>query len=84
MDTASVGIEIALAVVIGLLFGGYVDSVFDSSPWATLFFTAAGLGAAIKAVIRTWRQYTVRQDSDALEPGGGRPLGTASYDRWSR
>lgn len=83
MDSASIGIEIALAVVIGMLFGGYLDGALDIAPWGTLFFTAAGIGAAVKAVLRTRKQYLAQQAKTADEPGG-RQLQMASYDRWSR
>jgi len=46
----AVGIEMAIAVGIGLYLGRYLDGKFDTSPWLTVFLGAAGIGAAGKAL----------------------------------
>jgi ATP synthase protein I len=37
-------------VLIGVLLGKYLDSLFDTKPWLTLVFSFLGAGAAIKAL----------------------------------
>jgi hypothetical protein len=49
---SAVGIEIALCVVLGLAGGLWLDRRFDSAPALTLVLGAAGVGAAIKVVLR--------------------------------
>ena len=57
-DNASLGIEIAIAVSIGAVGGIYLEEyVTHWSPWTTLIGLGVGLGAAVKAVLRTARAY---------------------------
>jgi F0F1-type ATP synthase assembly protein I len=57
-DTASVGIEMVVAVVIGAFGGMWLErNVTHWAPWTTLLGIAVGLGAAVKAVVRTARTY---------------------------
>ena len=53
----AVGIEMGLAVLIGLLLGQYVDSKFDCAPYGQNVGLFAGLGAAVKALFRVSRDY---------------------------
>ena len=46
----AVGIEMGVAVAVGLLGGRYLDDRLHTSPWLTVLLGAAGLGAAGKAV----------------------------------
>lgn len=55
LSIATVGIEMGGCVVVGYLFGTWLDGRFDSAPWATTFFTICGMGAALKAVVRVYR-----------------------------
>jgi ATP synthase protein I len=55
--TGAVGIEIAASIAVGYLGGDYLDKRFDTTPWITCFGLAAGVGAAIKALIRVTRSY---------------------------
>lgn len=67
-DAASIGIEIAVAVTIGAVGGYWLErNVTHWSPWTTLLGIAAGLGAAVKAVLRTARNYKreLRRDAEA-------------------
>jgi ATP synthase protein I len=54
---SSLGIEMAVAVVIGLLIGRWLDGQFDSEPLWTLVFLCAGIGAAFKGLVRVARQH---------------------------
>lgn len=57
-DTASVGIEMVVAVAIGAFGGMWLErNVTHWAPWTTLLGIAVGLGAAVKAVVRTARTY---------------------------
>jgi len=50
--TSSIGIEIALSIGVGMYFGWWLDNKFETYPWFFIVFSIAGLGSAIKAVIR--------------------------------
>ena len=65
--TGAVGIEVAVAIVIGYFGGGWLDRKFGTAPWLTYIGFLAGVGAAIKALIRVTRDYKRRfpeADSD--------------------
>jgi F0F1-type ATP synthase assembly protein I len=57
-ETGAVGLEIAAAIAIGYFGGQYLDSKFHSTPWLKWIGFGAGIGAAIKALIRVTRNYT--------------------------
>jgi F0F1-type ATP synthase assembly protein I len=57
-DSASIGIEIVVAMTVGTLGGLWLEShVTHWSPWTTLIGVAVGLGAAAKALTRAARSY---------------------------
>ena len=49
---SSLGIEIALSIGLGMFFGWWLDNKFSTSPWLFIVFFMAGIGSAIKAVMR--------------------------------
>jgi F0F1-type ATP synthase assembly protein I len=57
-DTGAVGLEIAAAIAIGYFGGQFLDSRFHSTPWLKWIGFGAGIGAAIKALVRVTRKYT--------------------------
>lgn len=56
-STGAVGLEIAAAIAIGYFGGGYLDDRFHSTPWLKWIGFAAGIGAAVKALVRVTRNY---------------------------
>jgi len=55
--TGAVGLEIAAAIGIGYLGGQFLDRKLGTTPWLTWVGFAAGVGAAIKALVRVVRSY---------------------------
>lgn len=82
-NVATVGIEIVLAVTIGLLAGQALDDALGTGPWMTVFLVTVGFGAAVKAIVRTIR--LVKRDLAKHEAdGSARPLRVTRYERrWS-
>jgi ATP synthase protein I len=68
--TSAVGIEIAAAIAIGGGGGYYLDKKFGTAPWIMYVGLIAGIGAAIKALVRVSRAYR-RQDEGAGGNAGG-------------
>ena len=66
--TGAVGIEIAAAIGIGYLGGNYLDHKFGTQPWIGYIGLLAGIGAAVKALIRVTRAY--KRDQGGPEAGG--------------
>lgn len=57
-SSASVGIEIAVAIVGCTLLAHWIELRFTHwSPWTTVIGFGVGIGAAIKALVRTARQF---------------------------
>jgi F0F1-type ATP synthase assembly protein I len=63
-QTGAVGIEIALCIAIGYFGGSWLDGKFHSTPWFKWIGFGAGIGAAIKALVRVTRNYkkSLKQD----------------------
>lgn len=55
--TGAVGIEIAVAIIIGYLGGRFLDRKLGTDPWISYAGLLAGIGAAIKALLRVIRSY---------------------------
>ena len=68
IDAATIGLEMGGCVAVGYLIGSWVDGKFATSPWGMYFFLAAGIGAAAKGLMRTYRQ-AKREMTKPLEPG---------------
>ena len=68
--TGAVGIEIAVAIVIGDLGGNYLDHKLGTHPWLMYLGLLAGVGAAIKALVRVTRQYRRESEDDGAGPPG--------------
>jgi F0F1-type ATP synthase assembly protein I len=56
-NTGAVGIEIAVAVFIGYYGGRFLDRKLGTEPWISYAGLLAGIGAAIKALLRVIRSY---------------------------
>ncbi len=61
-QTGAVGIEVAVAILIGYFGGQYLDSKFHSTPWLKWIGLGAGIGAAVKALVRVTRKYLKQQE----------------------
>lgn len=70
--TGAVGIEIAVAIVIGYFGGSYLDRKLGTTPWISYLGLVAGVGAAIKALVRVVRSYR-RNNPDSPNPNDDPP-----------
>jgi len=64
---AAVGLEMGLAVIIGILVGRWLDSKFGTEPWLFRVGLFAGLGAAAKAVYDVWARARREMKDDGSE-----------------
>ena len=62
---ATLGLEIALSVAVGLLGGRWLDRKLDTTPWLTLIGVAYGLAAAGRAIYRALKR--ANQEAEELE-----------------
>ncbi|GAB4295365.1 MAG: hypothetical protein Kow0090_10260 [Myxococcota bacterium] len=70
-SASAVGIEIVAAIVIGALGGKWLDDKFGTAPYLTLFGIIAGIGAAVKAVIRVIKKFG-QEEGSGDESSGSR------------
>jgi F0F1-type ATP synthase assembly protein I len=57
-SASSVGIEIAVAIVGCTLLAGWIEREYTHwAPWTTLIGFGIGVGASIKALVRTAKDY---------------------------
>jgi ATP synthase protein I len=52
LSASSVGLELGLSVVFGILFGRWLDSRLGTTPWLMLVFLGLGLAAGFRSVLR--------------------------------
>ncbi len=55
-SASSVGLEMGIAVIIGLLFGRFLDGKLGTEPWLMIVFTGFGMAAGLKGVFRAVRE----------------------------
>ncbi len=69
MDASSLGIEIAVSVVLGAAAGTWVEkNVTHWAPWTSVIGMMLGVATAARAIVRTARKYTRQlREQDALE-----------------
>lgn len=69
MDASSLGIEIAVSVVLGAAAGMWLEkNVTHWAPWTSVIGMMLGVATAGRAIVRTARKYTRQlREQDALE-----------------
>ncbi len=69
MDASSLGIEIAVSVVLGAAAGMWLEkNVTHWAPWTSVIGMMLGVATAARAIVRTARKYTRQlREQDAFE-----------------
>ncbi|MGE0398807.1 MAG: AtpZ/AtpI family protein [Kofleriaceae bacterium] len=67
LSNSSVGLELGISVVIGLLFGYWLDQKLGTQPWMMLLFLVFGLVAGLRGVIRAVNRADRAAARDARE-----------------
>ena len=52
LSASSVGLELGISVILGLLFGIFLDGKLGTEPWMMLLFLCVGLVAGFRGVLR--------------------------------
>lgn len=52
LSASSVGLELGISVILGLVFGWWLDKQLGTAPWMMLLFLVFGLIAGFRGVIR--------------------------------
>ena len=64
LSATSIGLEMAIAVLLGALFGYWADGKLGSTPWLMILGLAFGFAAGMKGVLRYMRQ-VARDDRES-------------------
>jgi ATP synthase protein I len=62
LSNASIGIEMGAALVVGMGIGWFLDRTFGTRPWCLAIFTAFGIAAGFRNVIRAARKAAADED----------------------
>ena len=65
LSASSVGLELGLSVVIGLLIGYYIDKAAGTGPWLMFVFLGFGLAAGFRGVLRAVRRAERAVEADS-------------------
>jgi ATP synthase protein I len=70
---ASVGIELALSIVLGMLGGRWLDSKLSTEPWLGLLGLLLGAIAGFRSLFMTVRATQQKQKHEAQQQNEDRP-----------
>jgi ATP synthase protein I len=65
LSASSVGIEMGLSVIIGLLIGYGLDTKLGTGPWLMLLFLGFGLVAGFRGVLRAVKRAEKAAEADS-------------------
>lgn len=68
-DYSAATLELGLSVAIGAGLGYWLDSVFHTAPWLTLFWLLCGVVAGFRSLYRVVRRLEEREARDNRERG---------------
>lgn len=68
LSASSIGIELAVSVILPTLFGRWLDGKAGTGPWLMILFLVLGFGAGLRSVIRTVNKF----DREARDEEAGR------------
>ena len=68
---SSLGIELGLSVMIGLIGGQWLDKKFGTEPWLLLAGLLIGLAAGFRSMFRALKELNKPQQESANEKPGG-------------
>jgi ATP synthase protein I len=71
LSASSVGLELGIAVIVGLLGGMYLDSKLGTQPWLMLLFLVFGLVAGFRNVLRAVERAERAGAAEDKEAGRG-------------
>ena len=57
LQFSTIGLEMGLSVVLGLLIGNYLDHWLDTAPWMLMSFLMLGFAAGFRRLFSLARKY---------------------------
>jgi ATP synthase protein I len=65
LSASSIGLELGLSVVVGVLFGRWLDGKLGSTPWLMLAFLVLGFVAGFRSVMRAVKRADRAAEAEA-------------------
>jgi ATP synthase protein I len=65
----SIGLELGISVILGLLFGQWLDGKLGTDPWMMLVFLGFGFTAGMRAVLRAVKKADRLAEESSQEAG---------------
>jgi len=62
LSYGAIGIEMGAALVVGMGIGWFLDRTFGTQPWCLVVFTAFGIVAGFRNVLRAARKAAAGED----------------------
>ena len=62
LSSASIGIEMGAALVVGMGIGWFLDRTFKTDPWCLVIFTGFGIVAGFRNLIVAARKAAAEED----------------------
>ncbi len=63
----SIGIELVVSVIIGLVAGSWLDRRFGTAPWLTLLGIVVGSAAGFRSLLRYTKRAAAREEREDRE-----------------
>lgn len=70
----TLGLEIALSIAFGFFGGRWLDGKLHTDPWLSIVGFFFGCGAAVKAIVRVWKDMQRVAAKEEREQGNPAPL----------
>jgi len=70
-DASSLGLAFPIAILLGYLWGRFMDRSLGTSPWCTVIFTAIGVAAGFLNAVRTALRIGREEDEAAKSDRDG-------------
>jgi len=64
---SAIGIEFAVAAIVGVVGGSYVDSHFGTNPWGVFIGAILGLASGFYRLVISLQQFSARREQDHRE-----------------
>jgi hypothetical protein len=70
---STIGLEVALSIVLPLVAGNWADGKLHTGPWLALLGFGFGFAAAVRAMVRAWREMQAIAAKEEREQGNPAP-----------
>ena len=70
--SSAIGLEMGVSVIVGLLFGYWLDGKLGTAPWLMIVFVALGFAAGVRALLSGVKRADAAATRDEEDRGGGK------------